>query len=387
VTTATLNISDNETVDSQTNPVHEPATFVCQLYHDFLHRQPDPAGHAFWTNEITQCGSNQGCVSERRHNVAAAFFLSIEFQQTGFLAYLANRAAFGNSAAAPQVPVSYARFQRDVQALQRGFVFGRQGADAVLEANRRAYFDEFVTRPEFAAKYEKMSSSDYVTSLLVTANASTTVANVHVARLDAAQQSPPNSSPARGVVIVRRSPFADGDPNVYVSLSLSNLTSPVTAVHIHGPAAPGAEAPVLFTLPAGEFADFRLTPTPEQLRMLGADQLYIDVHTQNNPGGEIRAQISTRGLITTVLRDALDNAILTRAQVFRIVAESEELKRAEFRRAFVLMQYFGYLRRDPDAEGFNFWLSKLDQFNGDFVAAEMVKAFLNSDEYRKRFGQ
>jgi len=56
------------------------------------------------------------------------------------------------------------------------------------------------------------------------------------------------------------------------------------------------------------------------------------------------------------------------------------------------MQCFGYLRRDPDDapdadfEGYSFWLSKLDEFDGNSVAAEMVKAFLNSDEYRKRFG-
>jgi hypothetical protein len=57
------------------------------------------------------------------------------------------------------------------------------------------------------------------------------------------------------------------------------------------------------------------------------------------------------------------------------------------------MQYFGYLRRNPDDlpdsdfSGYNFWLSKLDQFGGDWRAAEMVKAFISSTEYRKRFGQ
>jgi hypothetical protein len=57
------------------------------------------------------------------------------------------------------------------------------------------------------------------------------------------------------------------------------------------------------------------------------------------------------------------------------------------------MQYFGYLRRAPDAvpdadfRGWKFWLDKLNQFNGNFVSAEMVKAFISSDEYRKRFGQ
>jgi hypothetical protein len=57
------------------------------------------------------------------------------------------------------------------------------------------------------------------------------------------------------------------------------------------------------------------------------------------------------------------------------------------------MQYFGYLRRetntapDTDFSGFDFWLSKLEQFGGDFRRAEMVKAFLDSAEYRQRFGQ
>jgi hypothetical protein len=51
------------------------------------------------------------------------------------------------------------------------------------------------------------------------------------------------------------------------------------------------------------------------------------------------------------------------------------------------MQYFGYLRRDPDQLGFDFWLKKLNDHGGDFRAAQMVKAFLDSIEYRKRFGQ
>ena len=59
----------------------------------------------------------------------------------------------------------------------------------------------------------------------------------------------------------------------------------------------------------------------------------------------------------------------------------------EFNRAFVLMEYFGYLRRDPDSSGFQFWLAKLNSFGGDFRRAEMVKAFITSTEYRQRFGQ
>jgi hypothetical protein len=57
------------------------------------------------------------------------------------------------------------------------------------------------------------------------------------------------------------------------------------------------------------------------------------------------------------------------------------------------MQYFGYLRRNPDDApdndfaGYDFCLGKLDQFNGDYIGAEMVKAFIVSGEYRQRFGQ
>jgi hypothetical protein len=57
------------------------------------------------------------------------------------------------------------------------------------------------------------------------------------------------------------------------------------------------------------------------------------------------------------------------------------------------MQYFGYLRRNPNDppepglnfDGYNFWLNNLNQFNGNFVNAEMVKAFITSGEYRQRF--
>src|SRR6185295_10210376 len=50
----------------------------------------------------------------------------------------------------------------------------------------------------------------------------------------------------------------------------------------------------------------------------------------------------------------------------------------------VLMEYFGYLRRDPDTQGFNYWLAKLDFF-GNFQSAEMVRSFILSPEYRSRF--
>ena len=95
-------------------------------------------------------------------------------------------------------------------------------------------------------------------------------------------------------------------------------------------------------------------------------------------------------------RDQLVNDLTagtqTRAQVLRSVAEDADLNRAEFNRAFVLMEYFGYLRRNPndapdsDHTGYDFWQGKLNQFNSNFVNADMVKAFITSGEYRHRFG-
>jgi hypothetical protein len=89
---------------------------------------------------------------------------------------------------------------------------------------------------------------------------------------------------------------------------------------------------------------------------------------------------------------AANNSAQARADVLKKVAENPSLVQQEFDRAFVLMQYFGYLRRDPnsgpdsDFSGYDFWLRKLDDNGGDFQRAEMVKAFISSDEYRSRFG-
>jgi hypothetical protein len=75
----------------------------------------------------------------------------------------------------------------------------------------------------------------------------------------------------------------------------------------------------------------------------------------------------------------------TRASVLRKVVDYEPYRTAEFRPAFVEMCYFGYLRRDPDTLGFNFWLQSLNNSNGDLYHA--AKAFILSLEYRARFGQ
>jgi hypothetical protein len=89
----------------------------------------------------------------------------------------------------------------------------------------------------------------------------------------------------------------------------------------------------------------------------------------------------------------LDAASKTRAEVLLDVAANSTFRQQEHNPAFVLMQYFAYLRRAPDAApdfdliGYSFWLNKLNSFGGNFQQAEMVKAFLTSIEYRQRFGQ
>jgi hypothetical protein len=91
------------------------------------------------------------------------------------------------------------------------------------------------------------------------------------------------------------------------------------------------------------------------------------------------------------LVNRLTNGQETRATALRKVADDVDFQNAEFNRAFVVMQYYGYLRRNPDSapdtdfSGYDFWLGKLNQFGGNFRDAEMVKAFIISDEYRNRF--
>ena len=97
----------------------------------------------------------------------------------------------------------------------------------------------------------------------------------------------------------------------------------------------------------------------------------------------------TRISYTQAEREALVNGIasgsLTRAAVLGQIAGDQRFVDAKRNQTFVMMEYFGYLRRDPDAEGYQFWLNKLNQFNGNFEQAEMVKAFIVSGEYRERF--
>ena len=251
--------------------------FVAQHYRDFLSREPDAPGLSFWVNEIEKCGTDERCREIRRINVSAAFFLSIEFQNTGYLVYRLYKAAFGDLPGRP-VPVRAQQFFPDTQQIARGVVVEQGNWEAQLEANKQAFTLEFVQRAEFVAR--------------------------HPATLTPTQ-------------------FVDA-----------------------------------------LFANAGVTPTAAE-RQAAIDAFGGAANTAD-PGA--------------------------RARALRLVAESQTLSRQELSKAFVLMEYFGYLRRNPndppdsDFSGFNFWLEKLNSFGGNFVRAEMVKAFITSPEYRQRFG-
>lgn len=275
--TATLTIADDVT-EPAANPIDDSTNFVRQHYHDFLNREPDAAGLTFWTNQIESCGADQNCRSIKRQNVSAAFYLSIEFQQTGYFVYLTYKTAFGdiNPPTVP-VPVRYLELTRDSQELQRGVIVGVGNWQAQLDANKQAYALAFVSRSAFLTRY------------------------------------------------------------------------------------PGSTTATAF------------------------------VDALNANAGNVLTGPERTSLINGLSSNPSDPA--ARANVLMTIAENSLLKQQQFNRAFVLMEYFGYLRRNPDAApdsnfaGYNFWLNKLNAFNGNFMNADMVKAFITSGEYRNRFGQ
>ena len=98
-----------------------------------------------------------------------------------------------------------------------------------------------------------------------------------------------------------------------------------------------------------------------------------------DPDGTQTVMLSKSELI-----NRLEAQALTRAQVLRAVVQSQEVDRAEYNGAFVAMQYYGYLRRTPDDEGYQAWLRYLNVNPTEFRT--MVSGFMNSNEYRLRFG-
>jgi uncharacterized protein (TIGR03118 family) len=427
--TAEVTILDNDESAPTTNPVDDTAFFVRQHYLDFLAREPDSSGYAFWQNDINSCGSDAQCREVHRIHVSAAFFLSIEFQQSGLAAYLTHRAAFGANASGSPAAVLYGNFERDLQALNAGVVFGQPGADAQIEANKVAYFSEFVTRPEFVSKYPSTLTNDqYVDNLLASANLSPSDFTVNLTN---SQEVPPTNPTTTGGA---RRPNSYGTGHFVVNgagtamtmtatvnnidftgSQTSDTNDNVTNAHIHAGAsvAPGVNGPVVWGFIGTPFNDNNpndavVTPfgsgvganvsgkwdAPEgngttfgaQLDNIRNGRAYVNFHTSQFGGGEIRGDFPASQSFRDSLVAGLNGATLTRAMVLRQVSEFAFLKTREMNAAFVTMEYFGYLRRDPDTSGFNYWLGKLNDFGGDFIQSEMVKAFISSSEYRQRFG-
>ena len=81
---------------------------------------------------------------------------------------------------------------------------------------------------------------------------------------------------------------------------------------------------------------------------------------------------------------ALNGGTTNRGQVLRDIVETQAVANRFFNRAFVSMQYFGYLRRDPDAIGFQNWVNTLNANPNNF--RHMIFGFIFSTEYRQRFG-
>ncbi|MDX6613209.1 MAG: hypothetical protein QOD75_2395 [Blastocatellia bacterium] len=134
---AVLTIADNDSSSANFNPLDDVSFFVRQHYLDFLNREPDPDGLAYWANEITKCGSDSACVNDRRIGVSASFFVSDEFQESGGFVYRLYRATLGRDP-------TYVEFSAD-----RSKLIG--GLD--LEANKGVLVHEFLSRPELADKY------------------------------------------------------------------------------------------------------------------------------------------------------------------------------------------------------------------------------------------
>src|SRR4030095_5214145 len=129
---------------------------------DFLNRMPDPAGFAFWNSQITACGANPTCVDGMRVNTSGAFYLSIEFQSTGYLVERMYKVAYGSPNGTStwggthqlQVPViRLSEFLPDTKQIGAGVIVGQNGWQAALEVNKQNFAADFVSRSRFTTPY------------------------------------------------------------------------------------------------------------------------------------------------------------------------------------------------------------------------------------------
>jgi glucose/arabinose dehydrogenase len=129
---------------------------------------------------------------------------------------------------------------------------------------------------------------------------------IFTAELNGAQQVPSVNTPASGSATLILSP---DEQSARLSLNFSGLTSSQTDAHIHGPAAAGSNAGVLFPLPLGQLSDHKIELTPQQVADLKAGLHYINVHTSNFMNGEIRGQFGPAANASIVVSTASSFAV------------------------------------------------------------------------------
>jgi hypothetical protein len=116
--------------------------------------------------------------------------------------------------------------------------------------------------------------------------------------LSGAQEVPPTPTNGSGAASLN---YNDANQQLSVAVIAFGLQGTVTAVHIHGPAGPGATGPIVFSLPASISTGATLTLTAAQAADLLAGRWYLDVHTTAFPNGEIRGQIASALIVAAVL--------------------------------------------------------------------------------------
>jgi hypothetical protein len=170
--TAVLTILDNDTLAPTTNPLDDSDArfFVRQHYLDFLNREPDAGGLAFWVSSITQCGSDQTCIRNKRIDVSNAFFYELEYQQTAAYVFRLYRAAFGNNQPFPNPDNAN---QTEAKKIPSYVVFSNDRARLIGSANlaqdQLALANLFVTRAEFLSKYPTGLTQDQFVDALILA--------------------------------------------------------------------------------------------------------------------------------------------------------------------------------------------------------------------------
>ena len=129
-----------------------------QHYHDFLDRISDQGGLDYWTQQITQCGTDQTCVRQRRIGVSASFFVASEFQQTGQYVYLVYKESFGSLSSAPtRANLTFLQYITD-----RGRVIG----GAQLDQSKSDFAAAFAARSAFTTRYpSNMTPAAFVDAL------------------------------------------------------------------------------------------------------------------------------------------------------------------------------------------------------------------------------